>query len=224
MTDEQIAQMRQQFQNMSPEEKGTTLRLMKKNGEIHSSSAGRIIYTTYSPTLEEIITQTNTHSVNLFAEDLLLHAGLSLGSLPDTEIAADSVVAFWKKRGMETEGLSMYDGCGLSQYDAISPVQMVWLLAYMNKESVYSDEFFTSMAVAGVSGTLEPLCKGTVAEGKLRAKSGTISRAKAYAGYVTSVSGREIAFSMVVNGFSGSSLQARDKLEELMIALAELNK
>jgi D-alanyl-D-alanine carboxypeptidase/D-alanyl-D-alanine-endopeptidase (penicillin-binding protein 4) len=80
------------------------------------------------------------------------------------------------------------------------------------------------MAVAGKSGTLEPLCKGTVAEGRLRAKSGTINRAKAYAGYVTSISGREIAFSMVVNGFSGSSLEARDKLEKLMVALAELKK
>jgi len=71
---------------------------------------------------------------------------------------------------------------------------------------------------------MEPLCKGTVAEGRLRAKSGTISRAKAYAGYVTSVSGRQIAFSMVVNGFSASSRQATDKLENLMVALAELNR
>jgi len=205
-------------------EKGTTRRLMKKAGESIPCPAGRIIKTTESPTLLEIITETNTHSVNLFAEHLLMQAGLSLGSVPDTETAADSVLAFWKMKGMDTEGLSMHDGSGLTQYNAISPIQLVWLLGYMHQKSDCSEEFYSSMAVAGVSGTMEPLCKGTVAEGRLRAKSGTISRAKAYAGYVTSVSGRQIAFSMVVNGFSASSRQARDKLENLMVALAELNR
>jgi len=205
-------------------EKGTTRRLMKKAGESIPYSAGRIIKTTESPTLLEIITETNTHSVNLFAEHLLMQAGLSLGSVPDTETAADSVLAFWKMKGMDTEGLSMHDGSGLTQYNAISPIQLVWLLGYMHQKSDCSEEFYSSMAVAGVSGTMEPLCKGTVAEGRLRAKSGTISRAKAYAGYVTSVSGRQIAFSMVVNGFSASSRQATDKLENLMVALAELNR
>ena len=66
--------------------------------------------------------------------------------------------------------------------------------------------------------------KNTSAEGKLRAKSGTVTRVKAYAGYVTSKSGREIAFSMSVNNFSGKSSETRDKLEKLMVALSELNK
>ena len=205
-------------------EEGTTLRQLAKRKEPLPPLSGRVIHTTLSPALGEIIAQTNTHSVNLFAEHLLMHAGLALGSVPETETAADSALAFWKNRGMDTEGLSMHDGSGLSKYNAISPVQLVWLLGYMKNRSDYRDEFYGSMAVAGVSGTLEPLCRGTVAEGKLRAKSGTISRAKAYAGYVTSVSGREIAFSMVVNGFSGSSVEARDKLEKLMVALAELDK
>jgi D-alanyl-D-alanine carboxypeptidase/D-alanyl-D-alanine-endopeptidase (penicillin-binding protein 4) len=142
----------------------------------------------------------------------------------DSLAAADSLVAFWTRKGMDTEGLSMHDGSGLSQYNAITPRQMVWLLNYMHSESKHEETFYNSMAIAGVSGTLESLFKGSVAEGKLRAKSGTISKAKAYAGYVTSQSGRKIAFSMVANGFSGSSRQARARLEQLMIALAEFDK
>jgi D-alanyl-D-alanine carboxypeptidase/D-alanyl-D-alanine-endopeptidase (penicillin-binding protein 4) len=203
---------------------GTTLRHLKKENMPLPIAHAKVIHTTYSPRLQEIVARTNTYSVNLFAEHLLLHAGLALGSVPETEAAADSVLAFWNRRGMDTEGLSMHDGSGLTKYNAISPIQLVWLLGYMKRESQYSEEYVSSMAVAGKSGTLEPLCKGTVAEGRLRAKSGTINRAKAYAGYVTSISGREIAFSMVVNGFSGSSLEARDKLEKLMVALAELKK
>ena len=125
---------------------------------------------------------------------------------------------------MDTEGLSMYDGSGLSQYNAITSSQMVWLLHYMNKKSPYFNEFYNSLPLAGKTGTLKPLFKGSAAEGKLRAKSGTINHVKAYAGYVTSASGRDIAFSMVANGFSGTSSQARAKLEKLMIALSEFDK
>jgi D-alanyl-D-alanine carboxypeptidase/D-alanyl-D-alanine-endopeptidase (penicillin-binding protein 4) len=94
----------------------------------------------------------------------------------------------------------------------------------MKNNSLYFDAFYKSLPVAGETGTLEDMFKGSIAEGKLRAKSGTIDGVKAYAGYVTSVSGRKIAFSMVVNNFSCTSSEATDKLEQLMLALAAFNK
>ena len=98
------------------------------------------------------------------------------------------------------------------------------ILKYMKFESEYFETFYNSMAISGESGTLKYMFKGSIAESKLRAKSGTINRVKGYSGYVTSKSGREIAFSMVVNNFSCTSREARAKLEQLMIALAEFNK
>lgn len=179
---------------------------------------------TLSPPLGEIIKQTNTESINLFAEHLLIHAGLQLGAVPQTTVAADSVRHFWKKKGMDTDGLSLNDGSGLSQYNAISPKQMVFVLQYMKNNSLYFDSFYNSLPVAGKTGTLEEMFKGSIAEGKLRAKSGTIAGVRAYAGYVTTESGREVAFSIAVNNFSCSSPDARDKLEQLMIAVAEFDK
>lgn len=201
----------------------TTMRLLHKEG-VSGEMSGKTFYTTQSPRLTDIITQTNTHSVNLFAEHFLIQAGMWLGAAPETGSSVDSVLSFWTKKGMDTQGLSLHDGSGLSHYNAITPGQMVYLLKYMKLNSKYFDEFYNSMSIAGETGTLENMFKGSIAEGKLRAKSGTINRVKAYAGYVTSVSGREIAFSMVVNNFSCKSTEARAKLEQLMIALAEFNK
>lgn len=201
----------------------TTKRLLQKEG-LSGEISGKTIYTTQSPTLTDIIAQTNTHSINLFAEHFLIQSGIKLGAAPDPVSSADSVLSFWTRNGMNTQGLSLHDGSGLSHYNAITPGQMVYLLKYMKLNSKYFDEFYNSMSIAGKTGTLENMFRGSIAEGKLRAKSGTISRAKAYAGYVTSVSGREIAFSMVVNNFSCKSSEAREKLEQLMIALAEFNK
>ena len=182
------------------------------------------IYAILSPSLSEIITQTNTQSINLFAEHCLIHSGIQLGAEPGTIVSADSVVNFWNKKGMDTQGMSLYDGSGLSQYNAINPRQMVFVLQFMKNNSLYFDSFYNSLPIAGKTGTIENMFKGSIAEGQLRAKSGTIEHVKAYSGYVTSKSGREIAFSMVVNNFSCTSAEAGDKLELLMVALAEFNK
>ena len=201
----------------------TTIRLLH-NSEGDINVGANAFYITYSPPLSEIIAQTNIHSINLFAEHCLIQSGIKLGSAPETDSSIDSVLIFWESKGMDTQGLSLHDGSGLSQYNAITPRQMVFLLKYMKLESGYFDDFYNSMAIAGETGTIRNMFKGTVAEGQLRAKSGTVNRVKAYAGYVKTKSGREIAFSMVVNNFSCKSREAKAKLEQLMIALAEFNK
>jgi D-alanyl-D-alanine carboxypeptidase/D-alanyl-D-alanine-endopeptidase (penicillin-binding protein 4) len=182
------------------------------------------ISTIYSPPLSEIIKQTNTHSVNLFAEHFLKQCGLKLIGNTETEKDAEAALNFWKEKGMDTQGMAQSDGSGLSQYDAVTPRQMVFLLKYMKKNSLYFDIYYNSFPVAGKEGTLDGMFKGSLAEGNLRAKSGTIDRVKSFTGYVKSSSGREIIFSMIVNNFSCSSKEAKVKLERLMIALSELEK
>lgn len=209
--------------NISMGKPATTMRMLNK--EIGADNIERNkIFLTRSVSLSDIISQTNIHSINLFAEHCLIHSGIKLGALPETNNSTDSVISFWSIKGMDTQGMTMFDGSGLSHYNAITPRQMVYLLTYMKTKSDYFDVFYNSLAIAGETGTLKRMFKGSIAEGKLRAKSGTVNRVKAYAGYVTSKSGREIAFSMVVNNFSCSSGEARAKLEQLMIALAEFKK
>ena len=201
----------------------TTLRLLHKEGGGRKMSR-KVFYTTHSPPLSEIVAQTNIHSINLFAEHCLIQSGIKLGAAPETYSSIDSVLSFWTHKGMDTQGMALHDGSGLSQYNAITPRQMVYLLKYMKLESEYFDVFYNSLAIAGKTGTIRNMFKGTAAEGKLRAKSGTVDRVKAYAGYVKSKSGREIAFSIVVNNFSCKSSEARAILEQLMVALAEFKK
>lgn len=182
------------------------------------------ISSTFSPPLSEIIDQTNLHSVNLFAEHFLDHCGIKLIGSAETEDDAEAIIAFWKEKGMDVQGMSQNDGSGLSRNDAVTPRQMVFLLNYMKKNSPYFDIYYNSLPLAGESGTLKGLLKGSFAEGNLRAKSGTIDRVKAYSGYVKSKSSREIIFSMIVNNFSCTSGEARAKFERLMKALSDLQK
>jgi len=203
--------------------KPTTIRLLKIDGK-HAGSNRTEIAITYSPPLSKIVEQTNIHSINLFAEHFLDQSGLKLIGRAQTELDARAVMNFWKEKGMDIQGMTLTDGSGLSQYNAVTPRQMVFLLNYMKKNSPYFDVYYNSLPVAGQEGTGEGMFAGSAAEGNLRYKSGTIDRVKAYTGYVTSRSGRKIIFSMIVNNFSSTSKEARAKLEKLMIALAELKK
>jgi len=188
------------------------------------NSTPKLITTTYSPTLSEIIRQTNVHSVNLFAEHLLDLSGLKLIQEAETEADTKAVIRYWKEHGMDIQGMKLTDGSGLSQYNAVTAHQMVFLLNYMKHNSPYFDDYYNSIPMAGKEGTLEDILQESPASGNLRAKSGTIDRVKAYTGFVKSRSGREIAFSMIVNSFSCKSREARTQLEKLMAALAELKK
>jgi len=201
----------------------TTLRRLHEAGS--PASFVRVAFDTIlSPPLSQIIAQTNLHSINLFAEHCALSAGMALGAMPETTTVMDSIVSYWYNHGMDTEGMRLTDGSGLSQYDVITPRQMVFLLSYMKNRSRWFDAYYQSFAVGGETGTLEAMFPNSAARGNIRAKSGTIDGAKAYSGYVTSKSGRQIAFSMMVNNFSCSSHEAKAKLEYLMNTLAEFDR
>ena len=201
----------------------SSIRILE-NSKKSVSDIRKEITATYSPPLSEIIAQTNIRSINLFAEHFLNHCGLKLIGKAETEPAAKAIMEFWKEKGMDTEGMTLTDGSGLSQYDAVTPNQMVFLLNYMRKHSPYFDVYYNSLPLAGQEGRLEGMFKGSSAEWNLSAKSGTIDRVKAYSGYVKSRSGEEIIFSMIVNNFNCTSEEARAKLERLMIALSEIDR
>ena len=113
----------------------------------------------------------------------------------------------------------MSDGSGLSRSNAVSAKFLTDLLAYMHKSS-NGEEFKASLAVAGKSGTMYSIGKGTTAAGIVYGKSGTMNRIKSYAGYVDSKSGKKLAYAMIINNHSCSSSQIKKYFETLMIKMA----
>ncbi len=206
-------------QSISCTENPTTVRLLKLKGKFKDEKR-HTLHTNYSPNISSIINITNKKSINLFAEHFLNEIGYKLKQEGSNNVGRQAIMDFWKTKGMDTDGMHIHDGSGLSRSDAITAKQLVFMLRYMQKSKNYK-VFYNSLPVAGKSGTLKYVGRKTSAAGAIHAKSGSIGLVRAYAGYVSTKAGQELIFSMNIANYNCSSYSARKKLTALMIAMAD---
>ncbi|MEI7499584.1 MAG: D-alanyl-D-alanine carboxypeptidase [Bacteroidota bacterium] len=167
------------------------------------------------------VTITNQMSVNWRASKLLRKIGGKVYHSATTAAGARAIMEFWTAKGVETDGMNFYDGNGLSRNNSISPKQLVDAL-YAMRTSPFFQTFYESLPLAGMTGTLRKAMRGSAAEGRIRAKTGTISSVKSFAGYVHTVTGRRLIFSLIINNFDCRVKVVKKKLEGILISMAEI--
>lgn len=89
-------------------------------------------------------------------------------------------------------------------------------------QSENADTFSASLPVAGRSGTLRSIGRGSAAEGRIRAKSGTLDRVRNYCGYVTTRSGDRYAFALFVNNYSSSLSTVKSQIVRVWSKMVSL--
>lgn len=181
----------------------------------------KIIYSYNSPALKDIVKQTNVNSINLNAEVLLRVCGLKKYNNGSVDSGVLAIQNYWKQQGLETTGWFMYDGSGLSPNNGISASQIAKALYLISKDSVFSS-FYASFPVAGQTGTVARIGKGTAADGNIRVKSGTLSKVICYSGYFKSSSGESYSFSLLSNNYNCTNSTIISRLEKILIKMAEM--
>jgi serine-type D-Ala-D-Ala carboxypeptidase/endopeptidase (penicillin-binding protein 4) len=104
--------------------------------------------------------------------------------------------------GIAKDSYIIADGSGLSRYDYVTDETLVKLLQLLHERPADASTFPSTLPMMGRDGTLARRLNGTPAEGKVRAKSGTIDNVRALSGYVETVSGSTLVFSIIANNFS----------------------
>ena len=181
----------------------------------------RVIYTLKSPPLRDIVKRTNIKSVNLYCESLLKTMGAEKQGKGTTEAGLEVIKNYWAERGVDMSGFVMRDGSGLSPRNAVSAKHLAQIMRKVAKNPAIYNDFNASLSVAGKSGSLKNMFAGTRAAGNLRAKSGYMDKVRSYTGYVKSKSGKLMAFSIIVNNYSGGAGAMRKKMEKVMAAIVE---
>jgi len=167
--------------------------------------ARQVLLTHQSPPLAEIVVRANRNSVNLYCESLLRSIGKRRkddGSL-DKSLAA--VAELWEQRGLRLDGVHLRDGSGLSARNAVTTRFLAGLLRKAGLDARVSEPLYQSLTKYQADGG-----------GELRAKSGSIDRVRAYAGYARNAADRLVAFAVIANNYSGSGSAMRRELQQLM--------
>lgn len=163
-----------------------------------------ILGTVPSAPVREMVRVMMKDSNNLRASLLFDLAG-ELTRLPDTpawrtseELGAADLQAFLRERGIPAAEAILEEGSGLSRNNLVSPAVIVALLQRM-AEHREAAAWLDALPVAGVDGSLRARFRGGPAEGKVRAKTGTLRWAHSLSGYVDTVGGARLAFAVMLN-------------------------
>ncbi len=171
-----------------------------------------------SPDMAWMSRVTNVNSNNFFAEMLIKHIGAEEGKAGSTAAGARVVRSYSKSRFDAV--VRPLDGSGLTFGNRSSAGDVVKLLNRVRGTN-YDREFIDSLAVAGRSGTLADRMRGSAAEGRCRAKTGTLTGVSALSGYCFNRSGRKYAFSILMNNVFNTTTAraAQDRIASIVAGL-----
>jgi D-alanyl-D-alanine carboxypeptidase/D-alanyl-D-alanine-endopeptidase (penicillin-binding protein 4) len=179
----------------------------------------RLIATWNSAPLSEIVASILQPSQNWIAEQLLKTLGAQRGEggswreglKVERRYLIDVV-------GIDSTAIWLSDGSGLSAQNLLTPHAIVQLLDYARRRP-WGTVYLQAMAKPGESGTLER--RLTDLEGRLFAKTGSVTHVNTLSGYLRSADGRELLFSILTNASGWPAADLRRAMDRMVRAMAE---
>nr|WP_070961677.1 D-alanyl-D-alanine carboxypeptidase/D-alanyl-D-alanine-endopeptidase [Hyphomonas sp. Mor2] len=170
--------------------------------------------------LQDIVTEINRDSHNMYAEVLLRQLGRAAGT-GSTFCGVLQIETFLDEVGVDRASYDIADGSGLSNYNRATPATMTALLRYA-AAAPWGDAYKASLPVGGAQdGTLKYRFRGTALDGKVFAKTGTLNHVDALSGYMQARSGKTLVFSIIINDRPLSSPSAMPAIQATLLEIAE---
>ncbi|MDB5822558.1 MAG: dacB [Herminiimonas sp.] len=166
-----------------------------------------------STMLPEAVRDMNKFSNNVMARQILLTIATETShQAANSAQGAQAIGAWLAGKGIDTRGLTIENGSGLSRNERIAPRTMGRILAAMF-QSPLMPEFISSLPLAGVDGTMRRRLNGRSVNGNAHIKTGSLNEVRTIAGYVLAASGRRYVVVCMVNDARASLAQeAQDAL------------
>ena len=175
----------------------------------------------WETSIQQVLNQLMKESDNLNAEALLCRLGAQASEKKQVA-AEDGIVEIMKlirRLGKNPNQYKIADGCGLSNYNYLSPALLVDFLKYAYSHTEVFRKLYKSLPVGGVDGTLKHRMKKAPAFRNVHAKTGSFTAINTLAGYLRQKNGHEVAFA-IMNQNILSAARARafqDKVCEVLI-------
>jgi D-alanyl-D-alanine carboxypeptidase/D-alanyl-D-alanine-endopeptidase (penicillin-binding protein 4) len=177
--------------------------------EIKKLGINPVHLSTLNRPIDSVIVNVNKESDNLSAEMLLYAMALNDSGAPAiAENGIETIKKLVDTIGLDPAKYSFADGSGVSRYNLVSAELLIEILIYMYNHPEFN-RFYNSLAIAGLDGTLEKRMIDTEAEGRVYAKTGTLNGVSALSGYVTTLNGHLLVFSILMQNFVEKTRIAR---------------
>ncbi len=188
-------------------------------GEDVLCSTGQRLFRMQSPPVSEISAGILEPSQNWMTEQTVRALGARYGDEGSWSEGIDVVEAFLVNEvGVRPSDIAARDGSGLSFYNLVTPRAIVRILTEMH-QMPWGPEYRDAMAEPGEEdSTLENRLEEL--EGRVFAKTGTISNVNSLSGYLVRENGQEVAFSILSNGSGLPASRVRRAIDEIVRALA----
>ena len=162
--------------------------------------------------VQDVVKQIMKESDNLNAEAMLCRLGVQSSGKKrvSAEDGLSAIRMLIKEMGYNPDRYNLADGCGLSNYNYISPELLVSFLRYAYSRTDVFQKLYKALPIGGVDGTLEfRMKKGTLSHRNVHAKTGSFTAINCLAGYLKARNGHEIAFAIMnQNALSGREARA----------------
>jgi len=142
-------------------------------------------------------------SDNLMGELFLKELGAAASGEPGTDDHGSAAERrYLQSTGVDPSTVTIADGSGLSQYDRITPRDLVAILQ-ADWNGPDRDVVLDALPVSGVRGSLKSSYKGTPAERAVFAKTGSINHVRTISGFVRTKTHGPVTFSLMLNQWMG---------------------
>ncbi|NTS39461.1 D-alanyl-D-alanine carboxypeptidase/D-alanyl-D-alanine-endopeptidase [Flavisolibacter sp. BT320] len=169
----------------------------------------------YSQPTDSLLKPLMHRSDNFFAEQaLLMVSNEVLGYMNDAAIIDTILKTDFRDLAQKPRWA---DGSGLSRYNLFTPQNFVAILGKIKAE--FGMDRIREIFTTGNEGTLTGYYKRD--SSFLHAKTGTLSGVVALSGYLTTASGRELIFSVLVNNHQSTSVRIRRAVEAFLQKLRQ---
>lgn len=166
----------------------------------------------FETAIQDVINQIMKESDNLNAEALLCRLGAQ--TTGKKHISDEDGLSVIRKQikalGEDPDYYKLADGCGLSNYNYISPNLLIAFLKFAYSRTDVFQKLYKALPIGGVDGTLKYRMKrGTPSYKNVHAKTGSFTAINCLAGYLRTTNGHEIAFAIMnQNVLSGAKARA----------------
>jgi serine-type D-Ala-D-Ala carboxypeptidase/endopeptidase (penicillin-binding protein 4) len=173
-----------------------------------------------SPSLAVVMHDLNKRSSNFAAEQVLRTLGAEVVGRPGTwDKGLEAVGRYLDSLSIARNSYRMSNGAGLYDSNRFTPEQLVTVMRAALRDFRIASEYLSSLAVAGIDGTLGGRMGGTVAHRFVRAKTGTLLNVSSLSGVVGAPGQKPLLFSFLANDVVNAvaARQAQDRASEALV-------